>query len=133
MLERFGPVAYKLELPATIKAHNVFHVSALKPYKSPNEPERIPERPPPVVSKSDDEYEVEEILDEGKRRGKTEYLVLWKGYPRHGATWEPAHHLANAQEVLQDFLKSKMAPLETDGPNTGATLRRSRPRRRTRR
>jgi hypothetical protein len=32
ILERFGPVAYNLALPATITVHNVFHVSLLKKY-----------------------------------------------------------------------------------------------------
>ena len=35
-----------------------------------------------------DYYEVEEILDTRKRRGVTEYLVKWRGYPSSFNSWE---------------------------------------------
>ena len=50
------------------------------------------------------EYEVEAIL---RHRGKgtwSQYLVLWKGYDLSEATWEPKSHLANAPDILADYL-----------------------------
>ena len=32
VLERIGPVAYRLALPASTRAHNVFHVSLINKY-----------------------------------------------------------------------------------------------------
>ena len=39
------------------------------------------------VIKTDDVYEVENVLDTRKRRGKTEYFVKWVGYPDKFNSW----------------------------------------------
>ena len=46
------------------------------------------------------ECEVEGILRHQGKGARRHYLVLWKGYPLHEATWEPESHLANASNIL---------------------------------
>jgi hypothetical protein len=96
--------AYKLDLPAQMKIHPVFHVSLLSSYR----PDTIPGRqqappPPPVVIEGNDEWEVEKILDSRVHYRKLQYYVDWKGYTPTDRTWEPAEMLANAPEVVKEF------------------------------
>ncbi len=48
------------------------------------------------VTPDSEEFEVEKVLQKRVYRNRVEYLVLWKGYPPHEATWEPLKHLQNA-------------------------------------
>ena len=94
-----SPVAYHLQLPAALaRLHYVFHISLIKPHHG-----AVSYRADPVVvdtTTAEPEYEVETILHSRKCKYNwhqwVEYLVKWKDYPMHEATWEPADHLANA-------------------------------------
>lgn len=46
------------------------------------------------------EYEVANILAARKRKGRKEYLILWKGYPEEESTWEPFQCL-NCPKILR--------------------------------
>ena len=106
ILERIGPVAYRLDLPPTSRAHSVFHVSALRRYNAAADGRIIPP-PPPVQIADQPEFEVEAIVDQRQRRNQLQYLVKWKGYPDHENTWEPLDHLDNAHEALEVFRRSR--------------------------
>ena len=51
------------------------------------------------------EYEVESIAQHRGEGSRRRYLVIWKGYPLHEASWEPEQNLANAPEVLAEYLQ----------------------------
>ena len=100
IIERCGPVAYRLELPTKLSAvHNIFHVSQLKKClrvpskvigieKLQMEPDLVyPEHPVKIV------YHKTRVT-----RNKTSnfYKVQWSNHSKREATWE-----------IEDFLKSK--------------------------
>jgi glycosylphosphatidylinositol phospholipase D len=114
IIERVGEVAYKLKLPHELvknNVHPVFHASLLKPYIiSERFNEREPLRPPADVITNDGEekWEVEKILKKRKYRNRIQYLVMWKGYPLHEATWEPEWRLKeDAPDVIAEFINSQ--------------------------
>ena len=67
------------------------------------------EPPPPVLVRYTLEYDVEGILWHEGKGARRRYLVLWKGYPLTEATWEPESHLANALDILEEYLCQEQA------------------------
>ena len=64
------------------------------------------ERPPsPVIVEGHEEYEVEVILRHKGKGAQHLYQVLGKGYPITEASWEPESHLANAPQVMEEYLR----------------------------
>jgi len=46
-------------------------------------------------------------LDKQERRGKTKYLVKWKGYTAEENIWEGLENLKNVREKVEEFEKGR--------------------------
>ncbi|KAF8752650.1 hypothetical protein RHS01_07611 [Rhizoctonia solani] len=107
VLEKVSSHAYRLNLPETLKIHDVFYVGLLsRVHISPSQP--FPEKPPPETIEGEEEYEVEQIIDSKRQRGKWFYLIKWKGYGPEDNSWEPEELLEHSQEEIQRFNKSRL-------------------------
>jgi len=94
--------AYKLDLPKTMRNHNVFHVSLLDRYTPPTIGQPSTE-PHLVIVDDSEEWEVHRILDSKRRYRKLHYLVQWAGYSHVRTSWEPAANLENTWELVEEF------------------------------
>ena len=79
-MKKVSSHAYKLDIPASMKSHPVYHVSLLEP--TPSDPLIGQKQPPPIpiIVDENPEWEVEEILDSKLVRKTLKYLVRWVGY-----------------------------------------------------
>lgn len=116
IIDKINEVAYKLQLPSTLKMHDVFHVSLLEEYRSREEGGTSQPPPIPEIIDGHLEYEVEQILlHEYKTRAlktskhstkkitELRYFVKWKGYGVEHNTWEPAANCQNCPEKVQEY------------------------------
>ncbi|KAF8761892.1 reverse transcriptase [Rhizoctonia solani] len=102
VMEKISNRAYRLELPPTMRIHNVFYVGLLSKVRRDNK-RAFKNRPPPVTVDGEEEYEVEGITDAEERNGKWFFRVKWKGYGPEENTWEPRENLKNAGKILKRY------------------------------
>lgn len=118
VLAAVGEVAYRLQLPATMQVHNVFHVSQLQPWHTDKEfPQHMAHAQPGPVAGSD-EYEVESILDvcppsANSKKREWFFLVRWKGWAPEDDTWEPASNIYSRAVIDAFWAARGDAALET--------------------
>uniref|UniRef100_A0A8C1RXC3 Chromodomain protein, Y-like n=1 Tax=Cyprinus carpio TaxID=7962 RepID=A0A8C1RXC3_CYPCA len=84
------------------------------------------------------EFLIKKIVGKRKnKKGKTEYLVRWRGYGFEGDTWEPENHLSSCVEFIHEFnrqrsekqkdgslLRSTRSSPSTAGGNTSINARK---------
>lgn len=106
IVKEVNPVAFQLNLPKTLRIHDVFHASLLRPYQSDGDfhPQ------PPLLIEGAEEFEVDRIIDHRARtlrKGLTrQYLVKSLDYGPEHNTWEPEQNLQNCQQSLRRYWQS---------------------------
>jgi len=97
VVRTIGTHAYELDIPATIQKHRTFLVWLLHAAADDPFPGQVVPPPLPVIVEGEEEWEVEEILDSRRTRGRLQYLVKWRGFT--DPTWEPEKNLTEVEAV----------------------------------
>ena len=111
ILKRVGELAYRLELPPTLKIHNVFHVSRLKKFYDDG---RMQPPPKPVEADGKLQYQIDfiyghRVVKTSKKSNRTDYLVRWKGHTVEHDEYIPEKYFDNCQEYVQAYWSSLSA------------------------
>ncbi|QRV79674.1 Retrotransposable element Tf2 protein [Ceratobasidium sp. AG-Ba] len=124
--EKISSHAYRLELPKTMRTHNVFHINLLTPFTEDKDFHRHQARPPPIVTEEgEEEYEVDHVVAWEQRKNGLYYQIRWKGYDPIEDTMERAEKIAELPQIIEDLLKRHpKAPLPKNYKRTGKEYKR---------
>ncbi|KAL0278067.1 UNVERIFIED_CONTAM: Transposon Tf2-11 polyprotein [Sesamum radiatum] len=104
IIERIGPLAYRLALPSELsQIHDVFHVSMLRRYRS--DPSHVLREPEIEISEELTYVEEPtEILDRSVRKLRNKEIpmvkVKWSHHSPREATWEVEEHMRDKYPYL---------------------------------
>ena len=121
VLENSGPgkLNCKLKIPQSMKdggIHDVFHISKLRPAHTDKKGFNVTDATrPPRIDKdgnplAEEEYYIDKILAHEDLKYGRLYYVSWLGYDESFNEWIEEENLANAQETLHQYLKSRPQP-----------------------
>ena len=96
-----GSQAAELELPRTMRIHDVFHVSLIKPFVACTAEDLI--NPPVVYVDGDQEFDVDFVKAHRGTKRNQEFLVHWVGYSPEHDSWEPAAALQNCSAEVKKY------------------------------
>ena len=102
ILRKVGPLAYELKIPASMKVHDVFHVSLLKIYKHKDGAITVP--PPALLPTGGIEFEINSIKAHKLENGVFHFLIEWKD--DDSDTWLEESELSNCKDLLLAYAQS---------------------------
>jgi hypothetical protein len=125
--EKISSHAYRLDLPKTMKVHDMFHINLLSRFKEDKDFHRRQAKPPPIITEEgEEEYEIDHIVAWEWRKGKRLYQVRWKGYDPVEDTMERAEKFIGLPELLNDLAKrlpDAPVPGKSEPPNGDSNKR----------
>jgi transposase InsO family protein len=104
VLAKVGSQAYRIELPAGLNIHNVFHVSLLRKHQSMDGVESNAHHQVRLADPDEREFQVEKIIDSEMRGRQIWYRTHWQGYDDdEEKTWVPVRNVRHLRKKLMEY------------------------------
>ena len=81
----------------------MFHASLLLLYRETLEYGSNFPQPPLELIRTEEEYEIDTIINHQSTATKRQYLIHWKGYSDAKQTWKLESNMSNALAVLNEY------------------------------
>jgi len=118
--------SYQLDLPSSMKVHNVFHSSLLR--KDPDNPlpGQIQEPPGPINTPEGEEWELDDILNSRWHHGRLQYRCKWTNEKQRDMQWYYADgdEFKGANDIVKDYHDNNIMAPGSSGNSTAPKSRK---------